>query len=284
MSDPVADCAPFVRLVHDFSPGPAFRLRPRRINDHALLFVRRGEGRLVADGGERPLSAGSLIVVPPDREHAFDLEDQAGVNLLNIHYDPVQREDSSQVQWTQDPACPRQPAPPGPLPGGRVQVLAMRPPAAYVTAFRRLGRGWPEARGADLLTRRAAMLDLLALVLRASGLPAERPPPGRQLERARTHLEDAPGAVRLEDAARLACLGRSAFIEAFVRHYGMPPMAYRRRARIERAKADLLWGGLTVKAAARQAGFATVQHFTRVFARIVGEPPAAFAARGSRPR
>jgi AraC-like DNA-binding protein len=54
-------------------------------------------------------------------------------------------------------------------------------------------------------------------------------------------------------------------------------MGHRRRIRIERAKADLAWGSLPVKAVAKRAGFATVQHFTRVFAELVGETPAAYA-------
>jgi AraC-like DNA-binding protein len=281
MLDPFAVCAPHVRLVHDFHAGPDFTLLPRRICDHALLFVQRGSGRLFADGHEWPLTPGSLIIVPPETEHAFQLADPSGVNMLNIHYDPVMRSDSAQiVQWVLDPGRPRKAMEPTPLvPGQGAMVLPMHPSASYVAAFRRLGRSWPDAQGAELLSQRAAMLDLLAVVLRTSGAAGQRPTPSPQLERARRYLEEASGTVRLEEAARRACLGRSAFAEAFQRHFGLAPMAYRRRSRIERAKADLLWGGMSVKAVARQAGFANVQHFTRVFARLVGEPPAAYGRR-----
>ena len=281
MDDPIAVCAPYVRLVHDYLPGPTMTLLPRRICDHALLYVQRGYGHLIADGHERPLEPGSLIVVPPDAEHAFQLADPSGINLLNIHYDPVMRADSALiVQWDLDPDRPRKGMTPGPLfPGHGVMVVPIHPPSGYVAAFRRLGQSWPKVQGADLLSQRAAMLDLLAVVLRAGGAANVRPVPTPQLERARRYLEEANGTVRLEEAARRAGLGRSAFAEAFLRHFGLSPMAYRRRSRIERAKADLVWGGMTVKAVSRQAGFASVQHFSRVFARLVGEPPAAFGRR-----
>ncbi len=283
MADPIAGCAPFVRLVHDFQSGQDFRLPARRINDHALLYIHRGEGVLHADGREQVLEPGTVLVVPPDHEHAFALSDRSGVNLLNVHYDPIRRPDSTAVHWHQDARDPRPAGEPGPLPAGQVHALPVHPSAAYVAAFRRLARTWPAARGAEALLQRAAMLELLALVLRRFSAGGPVPAPDPHLERARHHLEDAHGTIRLEDVAALAHLGRSAFAAAFTRHYGLAPMAYRRRARIERAKADLQWGGMTVKAVARQAGFASVQHFTRVFARIVGEPPAAFAAR-TRPR
>ncbi|GDY12050.1 hypothetical protein LBMAG53_09280 [Planctomycetota bacterium] len=279
MADPIAGCAPFVRLVHDFQAGQIFHLPARRINDHALLYIHRGEGTLQTDGRDQAVGPGTVLVVPPDREHAFSLKELSGVNLLNVHYDPAQRADSTAVHWHQDARRPRPPGAPGPLPADQVHVLTVHPPAAYVAAFRRLARTWPAAAGSDLLVQRASMLELLAVVLRRFGSGGSLPAPDPHLERARRHLDDANGPVRLEDVAAVAHLGRSAFAAAFTRHYGLAPMAYRRRSRIERAKADLQWGGMTVKAAARRAGFANVQHFTRVFSRLVGEPPAAFAAR-----
>lgn len=277
--DVLTACAPHVRLVHDFEPGPSFELPPRRINDHALLYVRRGRGILRCAGGrELPLEPRTLMLVPPDAEHGFLLRDPERVHLLNIHYDPVVRDDSSRVHYHQDPTDPRPAAPTGPLPAGAtVEVQAMAEPQRYEGAFRRLPRVFPAGDAIRSLTLRAAMIDLIATVLDGRG--PRRPIPGADLERARRQLEEAPGRLTVDDAARVARMGRSAFAAAFRLHYGATPMDHRRRSRIERAKADLAWGSQPVKAVARRAGFATVQHFTRVFTELVGETPAAYALR-----
>ena len=277
--DVLTACAPHVRLVHDFEPGPLFELPQRRINDHALLYVKRGRGALrCADGRESPLEPRSLILVPPDAGHGFHLRDPDRVHLLNIHYDPVVRHDSATVGYHQDPARPRPAEATGPLPGGpAIEVLPLADPLRYEGAFRRLLRAFPAANAVRGLTLRAAMLELIATVLAGRG--PHRPTPGPDLERARLRLEEAPGRLTVDDAARTAHLGRSAFAAAFRLHYGDTPMGHRRRVRIERAKADLAWGSLPVKAVALRAGFATVQHFTRVFAELVGETPAAYALR-----
>ncbi|MBA3685313.1 MAG: helix-turn-helix transcriptional regulator [Planctomycetes bacterium] len=276
----LAALAPYLRLVHDFAAGPEFQLRQRCINDHALLYVRRGRGELITREGASALAPGVLILVPPDRDHAFTLGDRAGVHLLNLHLDPLPRPDSPRVRWDQDPRRPRrQSASSFTLFGARVLALPLTSPAVYEARFAALSRRWPASDPAGGLEARAAALDLLASALRelhgGTAELADEP----ALAKVREYLDAAVGRVGLRDLERVAAIGRTRLCAGFRRRYGLTPLAYLRTARIERSKADLVYAGLPVKAAAQRAGFASVHAFSKVFTRLVGEPPARFQRR-----
>src|SRR4051812_15363465 len=93
----LASCSPYVRLVHDYRRGAGGRLPSRRINDHALLFVRGGRGLLVIGARELPLEPGVAMILPPDVDHRIDSGPGAALHLLNVHFDPVARPDSPAV-------------------------------------------------------------------------------------------------------------------------------------------------------------------------------------------
>lgn len=77
---------------------------------------------------------------------------------------------------------------------------------------------------------------------------------------------------QLQSLARLACMSRARFTEHFRAVVGMPPVEYLTRWRIERACA-LLRGGMPVKAASAEVGYASPPAFTRAFTEHMGVSP-----------
>ena len=75
------------------------------------------------------------------------------------------------------------------------------------------------------------------------------------------------------------CSGLSPFhlLRTFRRAIGMPPHAYLRQIRVERAKQSLAVG-TPISEAAAAAGFVDQSHLNRVFKRILGMTPGAYAA------
>ena len=279
----LSGCAPFMRIVHDCRTGPRFVLKTRRIRDHAFLYVRRGVGELTSGRARQLLGPGSLIMVPPGPDHAFDLSDAEGVQMFNCHFDPVWQADSALVEHQFDPQRPDRRSPmPGGLFASRVIVHQVGIPAAYEARFLAMARRFPAIDAMGALELRAAAIEHIAWTLRDLSGRTVIEDDDTALQRARRRLDEAPGPIGLAELEKVAGMGRTRLCAAFRRRFGLSPIDYQRHSRIERAKADLVSADLPVKAVAARGGFASIHHFTKVFTRLVGEPPAAYQRRINR--
>jgi AraC-like DNA-binding protein len=79
----------------------------------------------------------------------------------------------------------------------------------------------------------------------------------------------------LAEMARMTGLSRFQLLRRFERCYGVPPHAWLRQKRAERARA-MIRDGATLSAAAAASGFADQSHMTRVFVRQFGFTPGAW--------
>jgi len=95
-----------------------------------------------------------------------------------------------------------------------------------------------------------------------------------QVRRATEYLQDHfDQDVRLEIVAQIVGLSPFHFARAFKESVGMPPQRYQLFVRLERARALLESGALTVSDVAERVGYQSLQSFTRAFRRAVGVPP-----------
>ena len=86
-------------------------------------------------------------------------------------------------------------------------------------------------------------------------------------------------AWTLAALARETGLSRTLFAERFHRQVGMTPMQYLTFWRMQRARALLSGGQLTLEAAAGRVGYESTAAFCRVFKKLTGENPGAFRRR-----
>ena len=70
--------------------------------------------------------------------------------------------------------------------------------------------------------------------------------------------------------------GSRAFIRLFKRETGQSPLRYLTEVKMEAARRLLEAGSLTIDAISDRLGFQNRFHFSRIFRKIVGEPPAAY--------
>ncbi len=82
--------------------------------------------------------------------------------------------------------------------------------------------------------------------------------------------------VSISDVAQGCGLSRSYFIKAFRQTMGTTPHRWLLECRVERAKILLLNSEAPVSDVARDCGFSDQAHLTRVFASVLGAPPAAW--------
>lgn len=85
--------------------------------------------------------------------------------------------------------------------------------------------------------------------------------------------------VTVEELAEMVGYSYHHFRHLFRRAFGVSPMAYLLRKRIERASHLLLHGAMTVTAIAAECGFASDAQFSTLFKRECGEPPRSFRAK-----
>jgi AraC-like DNA-binding protein len=305
-SDVFARCAPYARLVHDFVTTRHHVQHRRVINDHALLYFHGGRGYCHADGLDVAIRPGLILVIPPGAWHSFAGPDggAAAYHMFNIHFDPVQRADSRRLRLHFDQQVPRRLDPgdsdilPGPQPR-RVQAFELGDRAGYARVFQAALAHFPAEDRTGALHLRAAMIELLAWLHAAIDHGAGAGTGGgggvkdagqvganaAALVRARALIRTRYAEPwRLESLAAQVGLGRTTLAVEFRRRFGLAPIAYLRRIRIEHAKVLLAAEGVAPKAVAARVGFASVHHFTRAFTAMVGVPPAGYmrgAGRGA---
>lgn len=278
--------SPYVRLAHDYHCPPGWGLPRRQINDHALLYFKRGHGTFLVGRKSYPISPGTLFVIRPDIVHSFVNSDPAPFHMLNLHFDLIERRGCSEIHYARPLGTPN--------PRRRLEVLSTNPEsidflpvrmkidqeAAYERLFQTnlnlflLG---------DIVSRlglKAAFLQLLAFLFRQVRAQSVSPRLLQhlpQLERAAHFMGatlDRP--LALTEVARVASLSRSYFATSFRDYYGMSPARFHLRQRIEKSAAELTFGRVSVKEIAEAFGFQTVHHFSRCFRRMMGMPPAAY--------
>jgi AraC-like DNA-binding protein len=87
------------------------------------------------------------------------------------------------------------------------------------------------------------------------------------------HLAEPLTVARL---ARRCGLGPDRFARRFAAATGRTPMRYLQERRVAAAADRLVSGDVPIETLSREAGFANRFHFTRVFTRLIGTPPAAY--------
>jgi AraC family transcriptional regulator len=132
-----------------------------------------------------------------------------------------------------------------------------------------------ELEGETLLTG-----GLAALVERFAGSPHKIIQVGcepRHVSTIRSFLDEHyDRRVSLAELARIVELNPVYLVRSFRQHVGLPPHAYQRQTRLNRA-CRMLQLGAPASEVAYAVGFADQSHLTRVFKQLLGVAPAQYA-------
>ena len=114
---------------------------------------------------------------------------------------------------------------------------------------------------------------------RLAGRPCGGLAPGA-LKRVQTHVEQSLAEkIELADLAAIAKLSECHFSRAFKQSTGMPPHRYLMVRRVQAAAALIRETNRSLTEISLEVGFSDQSHFTRTFARAIGETPSAFRHR-----
>jgi AraC-like DNA-binding protein len=236
--------------------------RPHSHRTWTIAVVQRGAARFEVDSTRQRADAGELFVLEPEAVHTGMAAVPEGWAYQVLYVDPSVLRDWAEAD--------------GPAPRAARWVVfrdrALR--AALLSAHAALASEPPglavEEKVLEVIAGLTPHLRGAAVDGRASG---EHAP----VRRARVHLQerwDQP--VPLAELAGVAGLSRFELIRRFREQNGLTPHAFQRDLRIDRARA-MLGDGVPVAAVAAACGFADQPHLSRVFKRLVGVAPGAYA-------
>ncbi len=249
------------------------------LHSHAfteLVLIMQGEGQHRLDGEEYRLTAGDVFVVPRGRTHGYGPAGRMG--LINVMFDSARlRLPEADIRQTP----------------GYHALFDLEPQLRHRHHFRsRLRLAAPELGLADRLVREleeeldarrpgfryaaaAALMRLIVFLCRCctSGVN----PAARQLFR----LADVVSLLEREYAqplnvaqlAQTAHLSRSSLHRVFRDAYGLAPVEYLMRVRLNRAAEWLRGTDLPIGEIADRCGFTDSNYFTRQFRRQWGASP-----------
>jgi AraC-like DNA-binding protein len=124
------------------------------------------------------------------------------------------------------------------------------------------------------ITYRLMQLEQLPRLLQAASIERDSDPVRRVMRYAGEHLAEP---LTVADMARHVALSPSALTARFVEATGMGPYQYAKRMRLDRARALLVAGQLTVSQIARDVGYSSLSYFINEFKRQFGTTPGAYA-------
>jgi AraC-like DNA-binding protein len=240
--------------------------RPHSHRTWTIAVVQRGAARFQLDSTRQRADAGELFVLEPEAVHTGMAAVPEGWAYKVLYVEPAVLHD-----WTEGD---------GPAPRAARWVVFQDPSlrAALLAAHAALADA-PNG----LAVEEAVLRAVAGLAPHLRGAVAAR---GRAhgehaaVRRARRYVQDRwDQPVSLAELAGVAGLSRFELLRRFAQQNGLTPHAFQRDLRIERAR-DMLDDGMPAAAVAAACGFADQPHFSRVFKRLVGVPPGAYARAG----
>jgi AraC-like DNA-binding protein len=235
----------------------------------SVKYVLEGEEVYLIEGRTRRLRAGEFMLVEAGVE--FEARMTASDSAIGLCvYLPV--EDGGAAAASAPLGRGRAIAgsridPLASLLGHYARVLAERPALGPALARRLVHEATVGVE--DYLAAFSMRLERLHSVKRATRVETLQ-----RVERARCFIHDNAGrALTLDEVAGEAALSRFHLTRSFAEVFGLPPLAYHRRLRLEVAARLLRSGGESATGVAERLGYGSLSAFTRAFRQNFGVPP-----------
>ena len=286
MTDWLNQISPCLRNVGSLRHDAGWVEPQRFIHDHQLVLYAKGDFDVELPHRTYDCREGTFLIVPPGAYHVTRMTSRTGRRCW-VHFDWVYRRDTVERPLISYPPrtpkgaalCPAPPFVPREILQGPLSL-----PGA-LELHKRLDSLWNTRQPRERLLARGVLLQLLAELL-GPGASEAPPSAGRshrltqairtRLDRlAKKAIDDMPSIQ--EELESLGCSYAHA-CRRFHAAYGLSPLAYMHRLRIERAKLLLRKGSMPVARVGEAVGINNPAYFSRLFRDIVGLSPRQYAA------
>lgn len=250
-----------LRAVYNLSHYAGWSLTKVRHASHTVALIREGKCDATVDGEKVHLEAGSALYVPP--RSTLSVYTEAPMRAVWLYFDVNPRGQSAPSE-----PLDRMPWPYRLAPGSDRELLI----SLGERIERYWMRPWPEA----ILLRQAALLELIAHLQKRAhdqevrGLDSSR----EALLMAKRWIEaHVTESITLDQLAEQTALSKYHLVRLFRETFGVPPMKYHCRLRMEYARRLLTLQHLSIREVAGRLGYTSQTAFPRAYRRELGISP-----------
>lgn len=232
----------------------------------SVKFVLSGEEIYKIDGRTRALRPGRFLLVEAGSEFEVTTPrpDETVGLCVYLGVAPAPAGDREPLGRVIEGSAAE---PLAPLLARYARLLAARPEAGPTLAAKivqQVGAG-----AEDYLSTFASRLERLSSLKRSTRIETLQ-----RIERARAFVHDHQDRpLSLDEIAGQAALSRFHLSRSFAEVHGLPPLAYHRRLRLDRAARLLKDGTASPTELSERLGYASLSAFTRAFRQAYGVPP-----------
>lgn len=278
ISDWLERISPTVRIAGSGTWKTGHVEAARRLYDHEFVYFEDGACEVEYAGKIMNFSRGGWMIVEPGILHK-SIALTENVRRCWVHFDWIWHKPHGEI-----PVCAYAPAIPDKK---RVRKAPSFVPRTFFSGKIKEGSALPKLLDEIILTdtvkARALFLQILIDVL---GTEKNEQPPGiingNQAFRLKSLLDAMPAQDKsIRELSSSLGMSYEHLERVFKSGFGVSPLAYLNRLRIERAKSLLTSGRYTVSEAASAAGFNDAAYFSRAFRKYAGLAPSEFTKKFS---
>ena len=241
------------------TPGRTIDTRPQGRIKNGLLYITEGEVRFLEESGNKlTADCGKLILIPQGHRYRMQYVGEK-TSFILVNFDTV--------SMCGEPVAL----------SDRLEVLTKEVADKRVANILSKMKDCSLSEDSSTVFRlKELFYRLLSVIFEEDMLIDTSKPkyaniiPGVAMLR-KNYLEN----LSIPELAAACNISVSSFRALFTECYGMSPIQYRNRLRIDKAVAILSEGGCTVAEAAYACGFENIGYFCRYYKRVVGEAPGA---------
>lgn len=231
---------------------------------HVLIVVTGGTGSVMIGDDSYELSSGCALYIP--MHTPFRMETEAGMRSYWFHFSchahasAVSCEELARIPGM-DTFYP---------PQGETHFVVQS--AEKILSY------WLHPYSEGQVLSDAALLDALARLLLVAHAKEREASPDAVVQEAERFIQaHARQALSLEMISQHVGMSKYHLTRKFTKAYGVSPVQYHTRVRMQHAKRLLALRTMPVKEVAAQLGYSSLHAFSRAFHREVGVPPSMFA-------
>ncbi len=287
----LSSISPYIRRAWDGNMPPGWRLQKRVIFDHEFVFIMEGSGSVFIEDREYTACPGHLYLFKPGISHSITASEKSGIRQPHIHFDlfyqkdsevtPISyrsmdriREDEKFLYRKDINECLNVQIP--------ERILLKKPETVEELIFRIINE-YEINNSYAFLRSKALFIELLCHILEEISGDSNNKNhmiPAIHYETVVVIKEyirlNYRSKLCLSDIASKANLSENHTIKLFRAAFGITPIQYQIRLRIERGKQLLLESHHTVSDISDHLGFGDVQHFSKVFKNHTKQSPTEF--------
>ncbi|WP_162463353.1 AraC family transcriptional regulator [Paenibacillus psychroresistens] len=286
-----SNLAPYVRFVQKYEGDDTYKLPRRIIYDYEIVLVLQGKWIYTIDNQGYEVNAGDMLIVPPYIQHSCYVPKGESIQYYAIHFDLVylgkkfdfsadeiyNSVDYQHIDFVPvDDELTERPL----VEFSEVKLpywVQLKEPFLVVSHFQEALTTFTEKPYGYMISLRCTMLKIIGFILKelttSNGVDKQHSHQEEVTATIQYMYEHLTEEIDFNDIAHSLFLSPNYFRTLFKQATGKSTVEYLTSIRLEKAKALMQAGNLTIKAISEAVGYNDLQYFSKTFKKFEGLSP-----------